>query len=138
MRTVPLPPARTDGVIPLPPPATAANASREAIATTHDRLRAILGSHLWKLGFVTEEIEVPPEASPRPDASWEVRVVARRRALRETRGRQLHGRDARLHLAVRCRVTRRLFGRVLVHYELPTQGVAPVRNLTTGHQRVHG
>jgi len=124
-RPVPLAPATTEGVIPLPPPATASNTSLEAIATTHDRVRAILGSHLWKLGFVTEQIEVPPEAGPRPGASWEVRIVAHRRALRQPRGRRRRDRSTRLHLSVRCHVRRRLFGRVLVKYELPTDpGVA--------------
>lgn len=137
-RSVPLPPAATEGIIPLPPPATASNSSLEAIETTHDRVRAILGSHLWKLGFVTEQIDVPAEAGPRPDASWDVQIVARRRALRDARGSRRRGRSARLQLAVRCHVRRRLFGRVLVHYELPMSGSAPVHRITTGSGRAHG
>jgi len=125
-------PATTEVVIPLSPPATRSNGSLEAIETTHDRVRAILGSHLWKLGFVTEQIDVPAEAGPQPDASWDVQIVARRRALRDARGSRRRGCSARLELAVRCHVRRRLFGRVLLHYELPMNGSAPVHRITTG------
>src|SRR5215218_1966092 len=88
-----VPPTRTNGVIALPPHATASGTSMAAIAMTHDRVRAILGSHLWKLGFVTERIELPTNAVPRPDTSWEVRVVARRRAQRRPVRRRRRDRD---------------------------------------------
>jgi hypothetical protein len=134
-----IPPTPTDGVIVLPPPVTASRLSLAAIATTHDRVRAILGSHLWKLGFVTEAIEVPTEATPEPDAEWDVRVVARRRALR-ARGagrRRRRGSGERVQLDVACRVRRRPFGRLHVHYRLPPmQRLAPVHRLPP--QRTHG
>jgi hypothetical protein len=130
----------TDGVIVLPPPVRASDASLAAIATTHDRVRAILGSHLWKLGFVTEAIEVPREAVPEPDAEWDVRVVARRRALWHSAGRRRRRNgDDRLQLDVTCRVRRRAFGRLLVHYRLPpTQRLAPVHRLPASPRRAHG
>jgi hypothetical protein len=132
------PPPRTEGVIELPAPATVSNAGMAAIATTHDRLRAILGSHLWKLGFVTETIDVPTEAMPQPDARWEVRVVARRRALRGGAQRRRISSD-RLLLAVPCRVRRRLFGRLDVHYQLPPMhSLAPVYRLRPSQRRAHG
>jgi len=134
------PPTPTDGFIALPRPVNASGVSLAAIATTHDRVRAILGSHLWKLGFVTEAIEVPSEAMPEPDAEWAVRVVARRRALRHSsRGRRRRRSDDRLQLAVPCRVQRRSFGRLHVHYRLPpTQRLAPVHRLPAPPRRAHG
>lgn len=134
-----LPRTPTDGVIVLPAPVAASRLSLAAIATTHDRMRAILGSHLWRLGFVTEAIEVPTEATPEPDAEWHVRVIARRRAL-HARGagrRRRRGGEDRLQLNVTCRVRRRPFGRLHVHYRLP-----PIQRLASVHRlpsrRAHG